>query len=49
MEDSRIYKLTMDSVAKASRAIYYIDAESHTLEVVYPRAEGEAPQRRNYE
>ena len=49
MEETQIYKLTMDSVAKASRAIYYVDVESHTLEVVYPRTEGEPPKRQNYE
>ncbi len=49
MEENQIYKLTMDSVAKASRAIYYIDVESHILEVVYPRTEGEEPKRQNYE
>ncbi len=49
MEETQIYKLTMDSVAKASRAIYYIDVESHMLEVVYPRTEGEPPKRQNYE
>lgn len=40
MKEAEIYKLTMDSVAKASRAIYYIDVETHILEVVYPRKEG---------
>lgn len=49
MEENQIYKLTMDSIAKASRAIYYIDVESHMLEVVYPRVEGETPKRQNYE
>lgn len=49
MEENQIYRLTMDSVAKASRAIYYIDVESHMLEVVYPRTEGEEPKRLNYE
>ncbi len=49
MKEAEIYKLTMDSVAKASRAIYYIDVETHILEVVYPRKEGETPKRLNYE
>lgn len=49
MEENQIYRLTMDSVAKASRAIYYIDVESHMLEVVYPRTEGKEPKRLNYE
>lgn len=49
MEELKIFKLTMDSIAKASRAIYYIDVESHMLEVVYPRTEGGVPERYNYE
>lgn len=48
MEQTRIYRNAMDSMARACRAIYYIDVKEETSETVYPRRE-EAVLRKPYD